>query len=586
MNLRQQIILQALAKKIKSKTGFDRLRQSVASAWKTAQPSNQSLLKEYRKLIKNKKITADKELEKILKTREVRTLSGVAVLTVLTKPFPCPGACIYCPTDARMPKSYLPNEPAAARALSLKFNPYAQVKKRLEMLAANGHETDKIELIVKGGTWSAYPRKYQDWFIKRCFEAANGIKSLPTSLKLRGAGPTSLLQREEKKSSLLWKRMGRVDLLQAQKINETAKHRIIGLTLETRPDFVTPEEIKHLRDLGCTRIELGAQTVNDKILKLVRRGHTAQDTANATSLLRDAGFKVDYHLMPALPGVSVKKDLENFKKIFSDSRFRPDMIKIYPCSVIPKTALYKLWKQGKYKPLSTERLLNLIIKMKLTTPRYVRISRVIRDIPGDDIAAGNKVTSLRQNIQAEMKRRGLECKCIRCREIGHKIIKTQEHPTTLKLRGTGKNIKTKIQIQKYKASNGTEYFLSIEDKKCDILFAFCRLRLPQIIKTQEHKNIKIKEQSMDTKIVQPLPELKGAALIRELHTYGHLVPVNTKLAGASQHLGFGKALMQEAEKIAKKSGYKKMAVIAGIGVREYYKAIGYGLNGTYMVKNL
>ncbi len=562
MSLEQQIILQAISQKIKNKTDFDRLRQTVSSKSGKSQPSNSALLKVYRKIG-----TMYPPLEKMLKTREIRTLSGVAIITVLTKPFPCPGACVYCPNDPRMPKSYLPNEPAAARALALKFNPHAQVKKRIEMLQINGHDTDKIELIVKGGTWSAYPKKYQDWFIKRCFEAANNIKI-------------------QEYKNIKTKRLkdGKTETLkEAQKINETAKHRIVGLTLETRPDFVTPEEIKHLRELGCTRIELGVQTIDDKILKLVRRGHTAAQVAEATAMLRDAGFKVDYHLMPALPGVSPKKDLENFKKIFSDSRFRPDMIKIYPCSIIPKTALYKLWKQGKYKPVSTEKLQDLIIKMKLLVPSYVRISRVIRDIPGTDIAAGNKVTSLRQNIQAEMKRRGLKCKCIRCREIGHQKIKIKKC----------KNIKIKTQIQKYKAGDGTEYFLSIEDPKQGVLFAFCRLRLPITPPSPSYLKRGYKKIPPPLKVRggweglwDNLPELQGAALIRELHTYGHLVPIDKKIAGASQHFGFGKKLMREAEKIAKKHGYKKMAVIAGVGVREYYKKLNYRQMGTYMVKKV
>jgi elongator complex protein 3 len=407
------------------------------------------------------------------------------------------------------------------------------------MLELNGHDTDKIELIVKGGTWSAYPQKYREWFIRRCFEAANrGIKVK----KIKKTRDSRL--------------RGNDSLKIAQKINETAKNRIVGLTLETRPDFVTPEEIKHLRELGCTRVELGIQTIDDKILKLVRRGHTALQAAEATALLRDAGFKVDYHMMPALPGISPKKDLENFLRIFSNSRFRPDMIKIYPCSVIPKTALYNLWKMGKYKPLPTKQLTDLIIKMKLAVPPYVRISRVIRDIPGTDIAAGNLVTSLRQNIQAEMKRRGLKCKCIRCREVGRqKELRIKNY---------------ELRIIKYKAGNGTEYFISIEDAKSKTLFAFCRLRLPEL----------------NTKIIQNFPELSGAALIRELHTYGHLVPVDEKISGASQHFGFGKKLMQEAERIAKKAGYKKMAVISGIGVRGYYKKLGYGQSSTYMIKKI
>ena len=544
MTLQQQIILQAIAQKIKDRAGLHALKQSVYSAGKKNQPSNQLLLKEYRKLLQKKKIAANPILEKILKTREIRTLSGVAVITVLTKPYPCPGACIYCPSVPTMPKSYLPDEPAAARALSLKFNPHAQVKQRIEMLKINGHDTDKIELIVKGGTWSAYPRKYQDWFIKRCFEAANNIKT---------QGHKNIKTRT---------------LEEAQKVNETTKHRIIGLTLELRPDSVTPEEIKHLRQLGCTRIEMGVQTIDDKILKLIQRGHTAGQVAEATQMLRDAGFKVDYHLMPALPGVSLKKDLKNFKKIFTDSRFRPDMIKIYPCSVIPGTKLYKLWKNKNYTPPTMEQLLNLIIKMKLVVPRYVRISRIIRDIPGPNIAAGNKVTSLRQNIQAEMMKQGLHCKCIRCREIGHQR----------QLRITN----YELLITNYRTLGGREYFLSIENPKRDALFAFCRLRLPNV----------------ESSTLNILPELKNAALIRELHTYGHLVPIESRLKGASrprrisddlykaQHLGSGKQLIKEAEKISKKAGYKKMAVISGIGAREYYKKLGYRLNGNYMVKTL
>jgi elongator complex protein 3 len=538
MNLANKIIITAVEKKVAEAADFLSSKQSLASSVKATQPTHQVLLKAYHNLVKNKKIIAWPPLEKMLKTREVRTLSGVAIITVLTKPAGCPGRCVYCPNDPTMPKSYLPKEPAAARALALKFNPYTQVKRRIEILERNGHKTDKLELIVKGGTWSAYPKKYQKWFIARCFEAANGRNK-------------TIKQQKNKKAK---------GLELVQKINESAEHRIIGLTLETRPDFITSEEIVQLRRLGCTRIELGVQTVDDKILAKTRRGHTAEDAARATALLRDAGFKVDYHLMPALPGSTPKKDLESFAKIFSDSRYRPDMIKIYPCSVIPGTELYNWWKAGKYKPYSTKQLLNLIIKMKTLVPPYVRISRIIRDIPGDDIAAGSLVTSLRQNIQKEMKARGLKCRCIRCREIGRQKLSITNDELRIKN-------EQKLFITKYKASEGTEYFLSIEDPQRDVLFAFCRLRLP--------------ETSPDF-----LPELNSSALIRELHTYGHLVPIDEKSAGASQHIGFGRQLMQEAEKIAHQNGYEKIAVISGIGVRAYYKKLGYRQNGTYMVKNI
>ncbi|MBU1179588.1 tRNA uridine(34) 5-carboxymethylaminomethyl modification radical SAM/GNAT enzyme Elp3 [Patescibacteria group bacterium] len=541
MSLSKKIILQLLKEKAADKSKLNDVKRLLSSSFQKSPPSNMELFKSYRNLLQKKKIKASPGLEKLLKTREIRTLSGVAIITVLTKPYPCPGKCVYCPSDSRMPKSYLPKEPAAARGLALKFNPYKQVAKRIEMLQLNGHNTDKIELIVKGGTWSSYPKKYREWFIGRCFEAANN-----SPLRRRGAGG---------------------DLIMAQKINETAKNRIIGLTLELRPDSVMPEEVAHLRKLGCTRIEMGVQTIDDKILKLIRRGHNTKQVAEATALLRNAGFKVDYHLMPGLPGVSPKKDLENFKEIFKNPAYRPDMIKIYPCSVIPQTPLHSWWKKGQYKPISTKALIDLIIKMKLLVPRYVRISRIIRDIPGDDIACGNVVTNLRELIKQKMKKQGLKCKCIRCREIGHQFKKTRKQ----------KNKKTKLFIDKYKTLGGDEYFISIEDAKRETIFAFARLRLPEITPPNPplHKGGNI-----------GLPEIKGAGLIRELHTYGHLVPVEKRLKGASQHLGFGKTLMKEAEKIARKNGFKKMAVISGIGVRAYYRKLGYGLSGTYMVKNI
>lgn len=539
MKLTEKIILQSIAKNIKTKKELNEIKRSASSLMLKTLPSNMELFKSYRKLIKMKKIKPCKTLEQLLKTREIRTLSGVAVITVLTKPFPCPGACIYCPNDPKMPKSYLPKEPAAARGLALKFDPYKQVLKRIEMLQLNGHPTDKIELIVKGGTWSAYPKKYREWFIKRCFDGANSNHKNIKSLK----------QKNKKTKSLQ----------DAQKINENAKNRIIGLTLELRPDSITPEETAHLRELGCTRIEMGVQTIDDKILALIKRGHNAKQVADATKMLKNAGFKVDYHLMPALPGVLPKEDLENFKEIFKNSAYKPDMIKIYPCSVIAKTALYKWWKQGKYKPIPTKALADLIIKMKLAVPRYVRISRVIRDIPGDDISAGNIVTNLREIIKRKMSEGNLKCKCIRCREIGHQ--------KKLKI----KNQKLKVYTKEYKTIGGDEYFISIEDPKREVLFAFVRLRLPK---------------NQGLALTELLPQVKDAGLIRELHTYGHLVPIEKRQKGASQHTGFGKKLMQEAEKIARKNGYKKMAVIAGIGVRAYYRKIGFRQNGTYMVKKI
>ncbi|MEA3272838.1 MAG: tRNA uridine(34) 5-carboxymethylaminomethyl modification radical SAM/GNAT enzyme Elp3 [Patescibacteria group bacterium] len=513
----EKLVKTLLKSKIESMDDITRISRKVAGEFKMPSPAISKILKTYREMLKKEKIKRKKVLEYFLVKRRVRTLSGVAIITVLTKPFDCPGKCVYCPSEKDMPKSYLSNEPAAMRAKLLKFNPYKQVYKRIRALEDNGHPTDKIELIVKGGTWSAYETKYQNWFIKRCFEACN-----------------------ERKSK---------NLESAQKINERAKHRVVGLTLETRPDCVNPNEIKHLREMGCTRVELGVQTVYNNILHLVKRGHKAEDVIQATKLLKNAGFKVDYHLMPMLPGSTSKKDFEMFKEIFKNSDYKPDMVKIYPCAVVPDSQLYKLWKQKKYKPYSNKKLVELLIRVKSEIiPRYCRISRLIRDIPSESIVAGNRITNLREMIQGEMKKRGLKCKCLRCREIGHNLGAKLPHGS----------LAPKLFTDKYKASGGTEYFLSFEDSKRKVVYAFLRLRISS----------------------------KDTAFIRELHTYGHLVPIGGVNNKSVQHKGLGKKLMKEAEKIARQKKCKKVSVISGVGVRGYYKKLGYGQEETYMVKSI
>jgi len=421
-----------------------------------------------------------------------------------------------------MPKSYLANEPACMRAVLTKFDPFRQVDARLKSLKMTGHTTDKIELIVLGGTWSAYPLKYQNWFLRRCFDACNSIPS--KSLKI------------------------------AQKVNERAKNRIIGLTLETRPDYIDKNEIKRMRDLGCTRIELGVQSIYEEVLKKNRRGHGIKETINATKLLKDAGFKITYHMMPNLPGSNPQKDEKMFEELFSNPDFQPDQLKIYPCAVLETAPLYRVWKNKKYKPYTKKQLTNLLIKIKEKIPPYVRIIRIIRDIPSQSIVAGNKISNLREIVKKEIKKRNKKCKCIRCREIKN-FQPTAGHPQG-----------EKLIRRDYKASNGTEIFLSFEDTKNDKILAFLRLRITDS---------------------WTLSILKNSALIRELHTYGQTVPVSEKIKNAQQHRSLGKKLMMEAEKIAKQEfGFKKIAVISGIGVRDYYRKLGYRLKNSYMIKNL
>ena len=517
-----KIVKNLAATEIHDRANLTNLKRKLSNQLMMAPPLNSDLLGTYHQLRQKKSVKENLILERLLRKREIRTLSGVAVITVLTKPYSCPGKCIYCPTEEGMPKSYLSNEPAAARAAGTKFNPYQQVKVRLEALKINGHNTDKVELIVLGGSWSVYQKSYQAWFIKRCFEALNG-KNYKT-------------------------------LDQAQKINERAEHRCIGLTLETRPDLINEAELHRMRQLGCTRVELGVQSIYDPILKLNKRGHTVKQTIEATAMLKQAGFKITYHMMPNLPGATVAKDLAMFEKLFSSADFQPDQLKIYPCLVTKNSELYNWYRKGKYKPYSNKQLLNLLIKVKKIIPPYVRIVRLIRDIPAQSIVAGNKVTNLRQLITNQYP--GI-CRCIRCREAGHqKISKTNNQ-----------NIKIKLNIKKYNASRGQEYFISIDSEDKKILYAFLRLRVDDDLENNFFN------------------ELNGAAIIRELHTYGEITPIG-KIGNQVQHFGLGKKLIAEAEKICRLKKIKKIAVISGIGVKDYYRKLGYKQIGTYLAKNL
>ncbi|MBN1325844.1 tRNA uridine(34) 5-carboxymethylaminomethyl modification radical SAM/GNAT enzyme Elp3 [Candidatus Falkowbacteria bacterium] len=520
-HIEKSIVQQLIKAKPSNSRELNYLVKKLASSYKIPSPKRIKLLSAYHKLAKSG--NKDLGLKKLLKKREIRTLSGVAVIAVLTKPYKCPGECVFCPNEKKMPKSYIYNEPAVMRAILCKFDPFKQVQMRLRALAMTGHETDKCELIVMGGTWTYLPHKYQDWFLKRCFDAFN-----------------------EKTAK---------NLTQAQKWNETAKYRVIGLTLETRPDYINIPEIKRMRELGATRVEIGVQAIDDKILKFNNRGHLTKEVIGATKLLKDAGFKISYHMMPNLPGSNPNKDLKMFKQLFHDQNYQPDMLKIYPCVVTDTAKIYRWYKSGKFRPYTDKQLIDLLIKIKKIIPPYVRLSRIIRDIPSESIVAGNKISNLRQLIAEKFQKDKNICQCIRCREARSKRFEIKD---------------LRLKIKKYKASHGIEYFLSYESKDKKTLFAFLRLRILK---------------KVDQNLLKALPELKDAALIREVHTYGELIPIKSKHK-AVQHIGLGKKLIQQAEKISKKQGFNKIAVISGIGVREYYKNLGYHLQNTYMIKNL
>jgi len=454
-----------------------------------------------------------------------RTISGVTPVAVMTQPMKCPGQCLYCPGYSDTPQSYTPESPAVLRAKRCDYDAHQQVRLRLRILSEMGHPTDKIELIVMGGTFLAQDKDYQYQFIKDCYDALNGAKS--------------------------------ATLEAAKQFNETTEHRCTGLCIETRPDWCGQEEIDRMLEFGTTRVELGVQTLDDDIYRLVRRGHTVADVVNATALLREHGFKVYYHWMPGLPGATPETDLELSCRLFADDRFKPDGLKLYPTMVVAGTELERWYQQGRYQPYDFNTMLNLIVSIKSIVPRYVRISRVLRDIPAKFITAGCK-DSLRDVVRQQMKQEGVECKCIRCHEYGHRA------------RGDWEIGEPHLVRMDYEASGGREIFLSFEDER-ETLFGLLRLRIQS----------------------RPIPALRqepngNLALIRELHVFGPEVPLSEQYQGAAQHKGLGKALLQEAERIAENEFQaKQMVILSGTGAREYYRTeSGYNSQGDYMVKSL
>ena len=454
-----------------------------------------------------------------------RTISGVTPLAVMTMPMSCPGRCLYCPTYPDAPQSYTPESPAVLRARRYDYDARQQVEVRLGTFAEMGHPTDKIELIIMGGTFLSHPIDYQYRFIKDCYDGLNGVTS--------------------------------ATLEEAKRLNETARHRCTGLCIETRPDWCGQAEIERMLEFGATRVELGVQTLSDEIYRLVRRGHGVAAVVEATARLREHGFKVYYHWMPGLPGSTPEKDLEMSRTLFTDDRFRPDGLKLYPTMVVAGTELEKWYREGRYQPYDDDTMVNLTIGIKSIVPKYVRISRVLRDIPSKFIVAGLK-DSLRDIVRERMGQEAIVCHCIRCREYGHRAQAGWEigEPRLVRM--------------DYDAAGGKEVFLSFEDEK-ETLFGLLRLRI-------QSRPIPVLGQSQDGNL----------ALIRELHVFGPEVPLSEQRMEAAQHKGLGKALLREAERIARDE-FKacRMVVLSGTGAKEYYRTeFGYISQGDYLVKTL
>ena len=503
----------------------NQIKIRVAEAYRLGHvPSNSEIIKCLKPNEKTK-------LLKVLRRKAVRTASGITVIAVMTKPTSCPQKepCAYCPggPSKGVPQSYTGLEPATLRGLQNNYDAYNQVRHRMMQYQAIGHKVDKIELIIMGGTFPATPLDYQERFVQGCLDAVTGSSSRT--------------------------------LEEAKKLAETSRVRNVGITVETRPDWAKEPHVDHMLLMGVTRVELGVQNVYDDIYRIVNRRHTVRDVIEATRILKDSGLKVAYHMMPGLPGSNFDRDIEGFRKIFSDTNFKPDMLKIYPCLVVEGTKTYEWWKRGVYKPYSTKEAIGLISEVKKIVPEWVRIMRVQRDIPAYLIKKGVTRSNLRELVLNRLKAENRKCACIRCREAGHRWLRDHVKPDERN---------AQVLTRSYKASEGKEFFISIEDTENDVLIGYLRLRLPS------------------NKAHRPEITRKRTALIRELRVLGPLVPLGKRLKEAHQHKGWGALLLDEAEDISSKHGYSKVLVTSALGTRSYYMRLGYGYDGPYVSKKL
>jgi len=505
-----------------SPTEVNRVKVEIAKKYGVRPPRNSDVLKA---------VGYDERVLKVLRIRRVRSISGIIPVAVMVKPHPCPhGRCIYCPggPEAGTPSSYTGLEPAGRRARQNNYDPYLQVKSRVGQLREIGHRVDKVELIILGGSFTCLPMDYQRWFVKRCLDALNGVEA--------------------------------VDLEEAKLLAEKAPIRNSGISAETRPDFFKAVHANALLEMGFTKVELGVQTVFDDVYEAIGRGHSVEDVVEAFRIARDCGFEMVAHFMLGLPGSDPRRDVEMFRIAFNDPRFKPDNIKIYPTLVLKGTKLYEMWLKGEYRPYSSEEAAELVAEIKKLVPRWVRIQRVQRDIPANVIVDGVKRGDLRCLALKKLEAQGLKCNCIRCREVGHVMLKRGVAPDP-------ENVE--LVVEKYEASEGVEVFISCEDVVNDILIGLLRLRIPS-------------EKAFRPEVVE-----RPSAIVRVLHVYGGVVPVSERDEDAWQHRGYGSMLLREAERIAREEyDVRKVLVLSALGVKEYYARQGYKSNGVYMSKCL
>lgn len=480
--------------------------------------------------VRREKVVLRKETLEIIKMKPTRTISGVTPITIFTKPYKCSGECIFCPTSAKTPKSYLLEEPGIQRAFALNYDPYKQVKMRIKTIEDIGHNAEKVELIISGGTWDDYDMNYRIWYMLEIFHALNDMPS-----------------EEYSEESDYTKRVE--ELKELHETNTNAKHRGVGICIETRPDKIDEEAVKMYRIFGVTKVQLGLQSLNEDILEANTRGHTKEDTLKAMELLRLIGVNIHIHWMCNLYKSTPELDYEDFKEVFENERVKPDEIKIYPCSIVEGIALHEKYKSGDYKPYDIETLIDFLAKCKSFVPHYCRINRLMRDIPSQLIITGNKITNLREKVQKHMEERNMQCECIRCREV-----KNKEYD------------KVKLNVTNYETNISQEYFLEYitEENK---LAGFLRLSI--------YKN-------RDALLTNT------PAMVRELHVYGISLNLKDKSKYSKQHQGIGTKLLKKAEEITKGENIGSIAIISGIGTRNYYKKRGYMIEKEYgyALKNL
>ncbi|MDQ7023151.1 MAG: tRNA uridine(34) 5-carboxymethylaminomethyl modification radical SAM/GNAT enzyme Elp3 [Candidatus Gracilibacteria bacterium] len=577
--------LEGLKKKPEfSKDDFHKIKNKIYGKYKIDKPFQSiELIERYNELVEKGTIEENFVFQKILRKRGVRSLSGITVISLLTEEFPCPAKCVYCPTFEGLPKSYIPNEPAVMRAELNKFDPIMQIHNRLRALEVTGHKIEKNDIRIIGGTWSFYPAKYKEKFIREIYDAFNSYDEMKKHIEKTDLSSDRFAAFKIKEG---YKAHRSKTLEEAKKLNETSRLRVIGMAIETRPDWITSKEIYDLRRFGVTRVEIGYQTTDDEINHLNKRGHGNKESILATKMLKDAGFKVVAHMMPNLIGTNPDMDRKSMKEIFDNQLYRPDELKIYPMMVTDKSELTQIWKDGGFTAYDDETLINLTADLEAMIPEYVRLNRTYRDIPATEILEGSIIANLRQIVEAKLEKEGIKVMDIRNRELKNK----KNDPT-----------KAIMHNYKYSASDGEENFLTFEDEEDRTIFSLLRLRLPSTNNSDTTKKI-VESKSIESALIPDfhnypysktleeihtfLPELKGASIIREIHTFGDQLSIGEKGGKFGQHVGFGKRLIEEAEKLSIEAGYKKIAVIAGEGVKQYYEKRGYSVEGFYMVKKL